>query len=404
MKTALCILFVYSKSKNNVNNTDPSMLFDQTFKSLYESVRCFDDSEVDVILQELHDSTRLSFVLGQLFPGQTLDTTDLYACSTIAEIQDWLITRLVPKIEGTYSSLTSTGLDQLDPNTPYVFISNHRDIVLDPVLINTALYNDGRSTVHSAIGDNLLLSKTATRMALLNKCFRVNRSVTSPKALLRSLKLQSSYISEIIHTFNESVWLAQREGRAINNIDTTNPALIKMMSLSKPKTEQLEYLNALKIVPITLSYEWDPCDQIKAKRIISQSKSTVEEKLASDKFETLTGIIGSKGQIHVHFGAPVSLDGTNAHGQDIYGQFASKIDREMHCSYRVFPINSLCDKLVHNNYAPPADLAEEEQTSLTVLNKRLSVTIEDNLINDLAKQVIQNYAQASILQRAALKV
>ncbi|KZY70537.1 hypothetical protein A3738_24545 [Oleiphilus sp. HI0066] len=100
----------------------------------------------------------------------------------------------------------------------------------------------------------------------------------------------------------------------------------------------------------------------------------------------------------------MSLDGTNAHGQDIYGQFASKIDREMHCSYRVFPINSLCDKLVHNNYAPPADLAEEEQTSLTVLNKRLSVTIEDNLINDLAKQVIQNYAQASILQRAALKV
>lgn len=244
------------------------MLFDSNFKEQFQDIRCFDDSEVSSTLHDLRASTRLDFVFSHLFPGEQIDTTGLYSCNNIADIQEWLITTLVPKLASTYSNLTILGLDKLNPNERYLFVSNHRDIAMDPLLVNIALAKGGFTTAHNAIGDNLLLSVTGTRMALLNKCFRVARSVRSPKAMFLALKKQASYIRHILSAFKDNVWIAQREGRTLSGIDSTNPALIKMLLLGSDKTSQVDTVNSLNICPVTISYEWDPCDVRDRKSVV----------------------------------------------------------------------------------------------------------------------------------------
>lgn len=376
------------------------MLFDTDFKDKFANIRCFDDSEVADILSDLKASTRLEFVFSQLFPSKTVDTSDLYACQSVDAIQSWILGRIVPALSHSYKSITVRGLDQLSTSQSHVFISNHRDIAMDPMLINLALYNAGHRTAHSAIGDNLLLSATGTRMALLNKCFRVARSITSPKALLNNLKAQASYIRSIHAEQNENVWIAQSEGRAIDNIDTTNPALIKMLTLGVPKAEQQPTLNTLRIVPVTLSYEWDPCDLNKAQRLTKHTDQSPDKKLASDKADTLLGILGFKGAITVHFGKPVSIDSdtdaTHTATSDTTSIVAEHIDKVIRQNYEIYPINRIAKALVLNEYSADSALQDAEPSTFDAfkaLAKRTSWQDTSKPPNEIQQQVIENYAR-----------
>jgi len=376
------------------------MLFDTDFKEQFSDIRCFDDSEVSEILTQLKDSKRLEFVFSQLFPGETIDTTLLYQCTTVSGIQQWLLSTLVPKLADSYDKIEVMGLDQLDPKQRYVFISNHRDIALDPLLVNVSLHSANHPIGHSAIGDNLLLSVTGTRMSLLNQCFRVARSVRSPKAMLIALKKQAQYIRTLHAHYNQNIWIAQREGRAMDGIDSTNPALIKMLTLGAPKSDIAATLNTLKVVPVTLSYEWDPCDVNKAKRLVNDDKLSSEQKLASDKLDILNGLKGYKGTITLRFGKPLLVDDMD-NKQHISDHIAQRIDHAMHSQYEIYPINTLANKLVENNYLPPDNLTEEEQVALESLASRLGNSTALHNLSEVQRTVIHTYAQPYRLKNLA---
>jgi len=378
------------------------MIFDDAFKEKFAAIRCYDDTEVAQVLNDLRLSTRLEFVFSQLFPNETVDTSELYRCTSIDAIQDWILTKIVPALSDRYTSINIKGLEALNPNESHIFISNHRDIAMDPMLVNLALYQAGHQTAHSAIGDNLLMSQTGTRMALLNKCFRIARSITSPKALLNALKLQAEYIRTIQAAYNANIWIAQSEGRALDNIDTTNPALIKMLTLGIAKPKQAAALNRMRIVPVTISYEWDPCDLSKAQRLINNKQHTPESKLAHDKADTLLGILGDKGNITVHFGTPVTTQSNkypsllDANHNALPANISSEIDREIRQNYTLYNINHVAHILVAHNY--DASAAEQQFCSamhdaFSELKRRIRWLDTAAQPSALQKQVIMNYTR-----------
>ena len=371
-----------------------NMLFDKAFKEQFADIRCFDDTEVKKILQDLKDSTRLEFVFSQLFPKETIDTKELYSCTTVDSIQRWLIHSLIPKISYTYTDIHVRGIEALDRESRYVFISNHRDIAMDPILINLALNQSGHETAHNAIGDNLLLSMTGTRMALLNKCFRVARSVKSPKAMLIALKKQANYIRQLRLEHHKNIWIAQREGRALDGVDQTNPALIKMLSLGVERTEHLSTLKQLKIVPVTLSYEWDPCDQNKARRVLDEEPLSADDKLTRDKFDVLTGLIGFKGNITATFGSPLDLSELeNVEARHLSDAVSEQLDTAILSGYAVYPINTLAQKLCGKDFNKVTDLSQQESKALDSLCQRLNVAPDLSNLSNTHKQVIRAYAQ-----------
>ena len=164
-------------------------------------------------------------------------------------------------IASTTDKVTYSGLENLDPTQTYLFLSNHRDIAMDPALVNWCLHQQGFATVRIAIGDNLLRKACATELMKLNKSFIVKRGAKGPREMLKNLTQLSAYIK---HSLDEqhSVWIAQREGRAKDGNDQTDPTILKMfyMQGKKQGLSFSEYLHSLNIVPVCISYEYDPCD------------------------------------------------------------------------------------------------------------------------------------------------
>ena len=168
-------------------------------------------------------------------------------------------------IADSSSGFTYEGMEKLQQNTPYLFISNHRDITLDPAFLNLALHKNDFSTVNIAVGSNLMNQKWAADLMRLNKSFIIPRSGSSKREIYRSLNLVSEFIFNKLTVDNESIWIAQREGRAKDGRDITDPAILKMIHLSKRKELPVSnFFNHVNVVPVSISYEFDPNDLNKA--------------------------------------------------------------------------------------------------------------------------------------------
>ncbi|MDR9828769.1 1-acyl-sn-glycerol-3-phosphate acyltransferase [Vibrio sp. FNV 38] len=237
----------------------------------------------------------------------------------------------------TTQGVTFSGLDELDTNTSYLFISNHRDIAMDPALVNYGLYQSGHRTMRIAIGDNLLKKPCVTELMRLNKSFIVKRSARAPREMMKALGTLSSYIKHSLDTGN-SIWIAQREGRAKDGNDFTEPAILKMFHVEgrKQKIAFNDYVKSLKIVPVSISYENDPCDVAKALELHAKATQGEYEKGEFEDIDSIIqGIIGDKGRVHVAFGKVVDGD------FETPDQLAQEIDEQIHQHYKLFPINQL---------------------------------------------------------------
>lgn len=317
--------------------------FNTQWQESFKDIQCYQDDEVKETLTRLLNDTELLSTISELFTigpsPQKVPFEYLADVNTVDGFQSWVAEHLFPIIESTYESLSISGLDKLDPKTPYLFISNHRDIVMDPLILNKALRQYGFATSHCAIGDNLLQHYAANDLALLNRCFKVFRSLKSPRAMLKAMKTQSEYIRFLHFNLKSHVWIAQKEGRAKDNIDKTNPALIKMLGLAKPKEQTLSnYLSALNIVPVSFSYEWDPCDIDKAQELHEIENTSLYEKDRLEDFKsTKKGLSENKGRIHLSFGEKLNITSEHDH-KDI----AKLIDDCIHQNYHAYPINYAC--------------------------------------------------------------
>ena len=249
-------------------------------------------------------------------------------------MQDVIAGYMDKLIEKTATSLTHSGLQELSPKKPYLFISNHRDIVMDPAFLNYMLYHGGFNTVYIAIGDNLLKRPFVTDLMRLNKSFIVKRSVKG-RELLRSVKL----LSEYIHYCNQcgrNVWIAQRQGRAKDGIDQTDAALIKMLGMGKKSADLKGSIESLNVVPVSISYEYDPCDKLKAHEAVHVERNGVFEKDEdSDIHSIVTGMIGFKGRVHLGFGTELEPAGNAAN------DIAQQIDKQVIDNYKLQNSNIL---------------------------------------------------------------
>lgn len=275
----------------------------------FEDIRPYFDTEVREVVERLLDDLEFSqamakFKFPRLFrflPGlmarlcQLFLRKELKNVQTIYDVQIIIEKYLDEIIETTTEGVTQDGIEKLDPKQAYLFISNHRDITMDPALVNYILYHNGLETVQIAIGDNLLKRPFLSDLMRLNKSFIVKRSLQGREMLAASKQL-SAYIHYCV-THGENVWIAQREGRAKDGIDRTESAIIKMLHLSgresRPKKTLQELINSLNIVPVTISYEFDPCDRAKADELFSiATTGKFEKNENSDVQSILNGMIG----------------------------------------------------------------------------------------------------------------
>ena len=323
----------------------------------FDDIRPFRDAEVPDVLgrlladKELHNTVaRMRFPRLQSMLGPVARTmvksairNELRGVSSVEAFQLVVKKYFDRMVSNTTTSVSETGIAALDKNTAYLFISNHRDIALDPAFVNTALYCEGMNTARIAIGDNLLSKPFASHLMRLNKSFIVNRSAKGRQMLLATKKL-SSYIRMSLQVEKESIWLAQREGRAKDSLDKTEPAIIKMLSMSRKRKEEdfSEFICRLNIVPVSISYEWDPCDALKANELVRKSSGEDYEKEAHEDLRSIgAGITGAKGAVHVHFGNVIEGEFETPE------QVANAIDMQIWKNYVLHPSNFVAYHMRH---------------------------------------------------------
>jgi 1-acyl-sn-glycerol-3-phosphate acyltransferase len=273
--------------------------------------------------------------------------------TSVDEVQQAVARYLQILVERTTTKVTFSGLDKLDKSKAYLFISNHRDIALDPAFVNYGLFQSDMNTVRIAIGDNLLQVPYMTELMRLNKSFIVKRSVKSPKEMLRTLSTLSHYIFDSIDTGN-SVWIAQKEGRAKDGNDVTDPALIKMIQLHgrKQKMDFADYVAQLNIVPVAISYEFEPCEKAKANEQYHKAKFGEYLKAEGEDIQSIIdGFATNKGHVHLCFGKPIT------NGCDTPDQLAHTNDEHIHANYNLHPNNYLAANKNHDEISPAEQAA-----------------------------------------------
>ncbi|MDC9510785.1 MULTISPECIES: 1-acyl-sn-glycerol-3-phosphate acyltransferase [unclassified Pseudoalteromonas] len=315
----------------------------------YADIRPYNDDEVAASLARLiNDNAFIDviakynlprFISAMPFIARTLVRSQLRKkwgkFTSVEDVQNEVAKYLDKLIKRTTSKVTFSGLDKLDPQQAYLFISNHRDIVLDPALVNWGLYQYKMKTVRIAIGDNLLQIPYITELMRLNKSFIVKRSAKAPKEMLKALTQLSSYIYDSL-TAGNSIWIAQKEGRAKDGFDQTDPALLKMLQLNgrKQKKEFGEYIKELKIVPVSISYQYEPCAISKAKELYHKQQHGEYVKSAGEDIASIVeGFSSAKGHVHLAFGQPVES------GCDDADELAQTIDKHIVESFYLHPGN-----------------------------------------------------------------
>ncbi len=325
----------------------------------YLDIRPYNDDEIPAALDRLiHDQEFIAAILQHRFAHQPVWLKPLLSpaikiylkykwakLTTVEAIQLEVKKYLKQTLKDTTQGVTYSGLDKLDQNQSYLFISNHRDIAMDPALVNYGLHQSGHRTVRIAIGDNLLKKPCATELMRLNKSFIVKRSAKAPREMMKMLSTLSSYIKHSLDTGN-SIWIAQKEGRAKDGNDFTDAAILKMFHVEgrKQKIDFAEYMQSLNIVPVTISYENDPCDIAKARELYEKATHGQYQKAEFEDIESIIqGIIGEKGRVHVAFGDVIAQPFATP------DELAAEIDRQIHANYRLYPINYLAANIANDS-------------------------------------------------------
>ncbi|MDR2868358.1 MAG: 1-acyl-sn-glycerol-3-phosphate acyltransferase [Bacteroidales bacterium] len=278
-------------------------------------------------------------------PEVTVETIqqELKQATSVEDFQHIVAKRFMEFfISDSTHGLTCSGIENINREECYLFIANHRDIVLDSALLHYYFFSNNFNSAQIAIGDNLLYSNALKECARLNKMFLVKRSVTLREKLV-NFQLLSDYIACSLLENHESVWIAQGNGRAKNGIDQTQQGLVKMITMSGKNQDLLPYLKKLKIVPVSISYEYESCDQLKA-REKALSKAGNYVKAPDEDFNSIKqGLFGQKGRVNIAIGTPIGqeLDAINPQlsNNDKIVEVCRIIDRQIYQNYKLYPNN-----------------------------------------------------------------
>ena len=313
-------------------------------KDLFAEIRPYTDQELPYAINRILVNQGFISSLANFLPGTSLPAVvkRIRKIKTCHEMQKEIFAPMVYTfIQRSIDKLTYGGFEKLDKEKSYLFIANHRDIILDSALLQIYLVENGLQTTRSAIGDNLLMAPIYTDLAKICNMFTVIRANTSRTMLINSTLL-SEYIRMSICKDKKSVWIAQRNGRTKDGLDKTQQGVLKML-YSSEKTDIFQSLKKLNIVPVTISYEFEPCDRMKAREVVLTKQNKIYIKEHNEDYRSITtGIFSYKGRVHLEFGEPIDKffneDMHFASGNEQFQYIANLIDEHMYRNYKLFYI------------------------------------------------------------------
>jgi len=349
----------------------------------FDSIRPYYDAEVNEAIHSAVNHPMMKAIMNFTFPelDDEIWKEQLKRTHSIRDFQCNFIYKALKKVlEKSSDGLSTSGFDALEKNTSYLFISNHRDIILDTSLLNACLFEHGLVMTASAIGDNLVKRDFMNTLAKLNRNFLVQRGL-SPRELLQSSKLMAEYVGQLLLRENRSVWIAQREGRTKDGNDATHSGVLKMLAMGSDESNLMDYFKKIKIVPVSISYEYDPTDALKMPQLIAEANDEIYIKEKNEDFVTLlSGIIGQKKRIHIHVGAILDkeldkiakdFDNTNKQVQAL----AQTIDDSILQSYKLWPTNYIAYDLLNKSTTYSHFYTDNEKS---LFERRLEMKIDQN--------------------------
>jgi len=363
----------------------------------FEDIRPYRDDEFHKIITELFEIQPLMATIDNYLEDFTLPEIKkmMLSFDTIQEFQSKMVCQFISKIiDRSVNNFSYDGILKLDKNESYLLLSNHRDIVLDSALINYCLNDREYNTSEIAIGDNLLSKDWIKKLVRINKSFIVKRNIPKQEMLPSSQNL-SAYIDYTLKEKKQSVWIAQREGRAKDGFDKTNPGLLKMFGMAA-KDNLLDHLISLNITPVSIAYELDPCDGFKVPELIK--KEAGEEYIKAkgeDEKNMLLGIQGNKGNVHLQFGTPINEKikefSAIKNRNELLKNIAGVIDREIYKNYHLWNSNYVAYDVLHSStkYVSKYDKNGKEQF-LDYMNSKLGNLVGDNQAENIFLQMYAN--------------
>lgn len=376
--------------------------------SQFDSIRPLYDAEANAAIRRILDDPMLEAMMNFTFPTDSKEHWKDLMVHTHS-LRDFQVNFIYPGIkkvlEKSSEGLTTGGFEQLKSNTAYLFISNHRDIILDTSLLNSCLYENGLILTTSAIGDNLIQKPFLHTLSRLNRNFAIKRGLQG-RSLFESSQMASEYIRKSLLSENRSVWTAQREGRTKDGNDATHRGVLKMLTLSEDRDNPFGYFEKIKVVPISISYEYDPTDVLKMGEWLAKSRDEKYVKGENEDFlNLLRGIIGTKKRIHLQINGVIDkeikeISAMDLNQPDKLSKLAETIDQKIWSGYKLWPSNYIAHDLLYGDEEYIAFYTESEKKSFENRMKEKVNTKNEFLI----KSFLSMYANPVNNQKDALKI
>lgn len=377
----------------------------------FDEIRPYEPEELPQIFEELIADPAFQAVVSSVLPNVPMEvlSATLRQCKTNLDVQKNIFHGLLHGIIAKHSDGFDLDASALpDKQASYTFISNHRDIVLDPGFLSVGLIDNGfPTTVEIAIGDNLLIYPWIKKLVRVNKSFIVQRTL-SMRQMLESSARMSRYIHFAITEKKENVWIAQREGRAKDSDDRTQESVLKMLAMGG-SGHIIDRLKELNIAPVAITYEYDPCDFLKAQEMQQKRDIPGFKKSQEDDLQNMqTGIFGYKGHVHFHVAACINEEleqFRNLPKTEIFTHIAQLIDKKIHANYRLYPGNYIaCDALERNTRYADHYTAEDKERFEAYLQKKLElVQLPDKDEVFLRNRMLTMYANPVINHQKAIE-
>ena len=366
----------------------------------FDSIRPYNDNEVNDVLSQLSSNRRflkMLFATGKFnqiryfpFSRKLLSLVLKNRIKNINDVNSYqnLFEGIVSGIvQQSINKFSVEGIKNLDSEKGYLYISNHRDITLDSALLNLTLHQNNLKTTYNAVGNNLLSEKWASDLMRLNKSFIIDRSDKSKRDIYKSLNLASEFIFNAIKNKNESVWIAQKQGRSKDGNDYTDPSVIKMIHLnSRKKVPVDQYLNSLNVVPVSISYEKDPNDLLKAKELYLTDLNQKYTKDRKEDMESISdGITGDKGDVHLSIGKIINFE------SDSYDDCSNQITKAIKDSYKLHPTNYAAAIIQGKDNLNNSNDLDKIDDAIQYLENRIKLLPEDMksyLLNQYSNPVL----------------
>lgn len=378
----------------------------------FDEIRPYAPEELPQVFEELIADPMFQAVVGQVMPGIPFDmiAAQMRQCKTNLDFQKAFFYRLLKDlVQKCAKGLVFDCSAIKDKSINYTFISNHRDIVLDSALLSVVLIENGMNTVEIAIGDNLLIYPWIKKIVRINKSFIVKRGL-GLREQLKSSMLMSSYMHYAISQKHENIWIAQRQGRAKDSNDRTQDSILKMMVMGG-EGDIFDRLKEMNLVPLSLSYEFDPCDYLKAKEAQQKRDDANFKKSEADDLTNMQiGIYGYKGHIHFQTAACINdeldeIKSRNLPKTEVFTVIAELIDKHIHQNYHLYPCNYIAMDALNGDSKFADKYTEEDKAQFEgYLAKQMEkIDLPNKDMDFLRHYMLTMYANPAINHLKAIK-